>query len=133
MTSRSRSTLAVMAASTALVLGSALPASAFGGETVGCRISPGTSLSSNNVFYNSKTALGYTVTFSISGSTSDYTYSWELEGEYTSITSGCASTSTSCTVRAQAGVSDVDVIATVTYTQNGQSAPQSAYATILAP
>jgi regulation of enolase protein 1 (concanavalin A-like superfamily) len=121
----------VLAVATSIVAGSASPAAAFGGETFGCRVSPGTDFVWRSVCHNTKYATKYNAGFAVlNTSGSGYTYQWTITGNYQSIYVGCTSTSYDCAVWMSGNVEgEVDV--TVTYTQNGQSATQSASAYII--
>src|SRR5215212_4146168 len=108
----------VLAVTTSVVAGSASPAAAFGGETFGCRVSPGTDFVWREFCSNTKYATNYNAGFAVlNTSGSGYTYQWTITGNYTSIYTGCTSTSYDCAVWVRVG----EVQVTVTYTQNGQS------------
>ncbi len=117
-------------AATAAVIVSTSPASAFGGETFGCRISPGTVLTWNNPCYNNRGPDiygNYHAGFNVNNlSGSGYTFSWSYSGPVLYVISGCTSTASGCGL----AVPNTDGIVkvTVTYSQNGQSATQSANA-----
>lgn len=115
------------AAAAGLVVGSASPAAAFGGETVGCHITPGVGGYAPNC-YNTKQLLNYTVNFAVLGTSGNYTYSWSVSG-HDLIVSGCTATSSTCVVRV-AHQASVLVIAEVTYNSGGQSATGSSTASI---
>lgn len=118
-------------AASSLVLGTAAPAAAFGGETFGCRIAPGTVFTWSTYCQNSRPATTYNVGFAVLNTTGTYTYSWTVTGPYQSVITGCTSTSYDCAVSVHAEASDVEIFATVTYTQDGQSATQSARAMVI--
>jgi hypothetical protein len=102
-------TACVVAATTGMIAGTS-PAQAFGGETLGCRVSPGAVLTWNNP------------------SGSDYTFSWSYSGPVLYVMAGCTSTSSGCGLAV--ANSDAVVSVTVTYSQAGQSATRSATAVI---
>ncbi|GIG59969.1 hypothetical protein Lfu02_43410 [Longispora fulva] len=114
-------------AATSLTLSSASPAAAFGGETFGCRIAPGTIFTWSQYCNNSVPASTYNVAFQVFGSGS-YTYSWSISGPYTSVITGCTSTSPACAVSVPGGMFDSEIYATVTYSQGGESATRSSVA-----
>ena len=127
-----RRALAATAGVAALVVGSATPAAAFGGETFGCRIAPGTTFTFSPVCYNDPVAANsYTVGFAVQNrSGSDYTFAWSLSGPYQSVYAGCTPTSSDCAVIVSRSSGEKEIAATVTYTQGGQSASRTAYAYI---
>ena len=121
----------VLAVTASLVAGSASPAAAFGGETFGCRVSPGTDFVWRPVCFNNRYATTYNAGFAVlNTSGSGYTYQWTITGDYGSIYTGCTSTSYDCAVLVPGGPGDKEVHVTVTYTQNGQSGTQYATAII---
>jgi hypothetical protein len=120
---------ATLAAMLALTFGTTAPASAIGGETFGCRIAPGTVFTWDQFCSNSKPAQTYNVGFAVlNTSGGGYTYSWTITGPYQYVIVGCTSTSYDCAVAVSRG--SKEITGTVTYTQNGQSATQTAYASI---
>lgn len=133
MTQRIRRAITCLAvcvlAAAAAVIVSASPASAFGGETFGCRVSPGTVLTWENPCYNTRPATTYNAGFSVNNlSGSGYTFSWSYSGPVLYVISGCTSTSSSCGLAV--ANRDAFISVTVTYSQNGQSAAKSADAII---
>jgi hypothetical protein len=133
-TTRPRFARAVAAAAgaAALIVGSATPAAAVGGETFGCRIAPGTTFTFTPVCYNDPVpATTYTVGFAVQNrSGSGYTYSWSISGPYQSVYVGCTPTSSDCAVTVRRSSGEEEIVATVTYTQAGQSASRTSYAYI---
>lgn len=127
---RTRRTPACLAAAAAagLTLGTASPASAFGGETFGCRIAPGTEFDWYPTCTNSGGAQTYNVGFAVLDTSGTYTYSWTITGSYRYVITGCTSTSYDCAVATGRGGKEIS--ATVTYTQAGQGATQTATAYI---
>jgi hypothetical protein len=121
---------ACVLAAVSLVVGTASPAAAFGAETFGCRIAPGTILTWNTSCHNSEPATTYNVGFAVLNTTGTYTYSWTITGSYLYIIEGCTSTSYDCALAEPGGSSDSRVSATVTYTQGTQQATKSAHAVI---
>jgi hypothetical protein len=118
----------VLAATTGIIA-STSPAQAFGGETFGCRVSPGTVLAWTNPCYNNKPASTYNAGFNVNNlSGSGYTFSWSYDGPVLYVVSGCTSTSSGCGLAV--ANSDAFISVTVTYSQGGQSATQSANAII---
>ena len=121
----------VLAVVTSLVAGSASPAAAFGGETFGCRVAPGTDFQWRQYCFNTKYATTYNVGFAVlNTSGTGYTYQWTISGDYQYVITGCTSTSYDCAVSVRIGAGDKEILASVTYTQNGQSATRYADATI---
>lgn len=102
---------------------SAVPAQAFGSETFGCRISPGTVFTWNTTCNNNtEPANTYNVGFMVQNTSgSGYSYTWSISGPYTSVYSGCTSTSADCAVLVSGRAGDEEIDATVTVTQAGQS------------
>jgi hypothetical protein len=129
--SRLANAIACAVAAATLVVAPASPAAAFGDETFGCRIAPGTVFTWNEFCANSAPASTYNVGFAVFNTSGSYTYSWTITGDYRSIITGCTPTSYDCAVSVRRGVSDQWVTGTVTYTQNGQSATQTAYAIVM--
>ena len=131
---RIRSLLAALAASLiaagSFTVATAAPAAAFGAETYGCRIAPGTILTWEPVCTNSRPATSYNAGFAVLNTSGTYTFSWQINGPYLGIITGCDATSNDCAVRVAGGSTDSIVTVTVTYSQNGQSATRSATAII---
>ncbi|MFL6130862.1 MAG: hypothetical protein ACJ73E_17580 [Mycobacteriales bacterium] len=122
---------AALTVALALSVGSASPAAAFGGETFGCRVAPGTDFTWREFCSNTKQATTYNVGFAVLNTSGTYTYSWTITGPYQYVITGCTSTSYDCAVAVTAGAGDKVIDGTVTYTQNGQSATQWAEATVM--
>lgn len=126
------SCLAVAAMAIVFGLLSAGSASAIGGEQLGCRVlSGGNAPAYTSPFCrDSKPPNPYlTANFQVLDQTGSYTYVWSVPSAYTgSITSGCTSSSSSCSFRVPNASEDVTV--SVTITQNRQSATLSAMAQI---
>jgi hypothetical protein len=121
----------VLAVTTSIITGSAGPAAAFGGETFGCRVSPGTDFEWRPICFNNRYAQIYNAGFAVlNTSGTGYTYQWTISGSYMYVITGCNSTSYDCAVAVRGGVSDKQVDVSVTYTQNGQSATRYATAYI---
>lgn len=106
----------------------ATPAAAFGQESFGCRIAPGTILDFHPSCYNNRPATTYSVGFAVLNTSGTYTYSWSISGPYQYVITGCTSTSSGCAVAAPN--EDAGIHVTVTYSQGGQSATKSATAII---
>lgn len=108
---------------------SATPAQAFGGETFGCRVAPGTDLVWRSACYNNRSASTYNAGFAVLNTTgTGYTYDWNISGSYLYVIVGCTQTSSDCALAMPNADGHVHV--TVTYTQAGQSATKSATAII---
>ena len=134
MTLRIRRTLAHLAVgvlgATAGIAATASPAHAFGGEILGCRVSPGPATAFTNPCVNKVGAATYNAGFWLQNlSGSGYTFSWSWTGgPVLHIVAGCTSTSDGCGLAV--ANSDTRVRATVTYSQGGQTASQTATAII---
>ncbi|HET8659399.1 MAG TPA: hypothetical protein VFM55_10425 [Micromonosporaceae bacterium] len=86
----------VLAATTNAIFG-ASSAQAFGGETFGCRVSPGTVLTWQNPCYNNRPASVYTAGFNVLNlSGDDYTFSWTYSGPVLYVVSGCTPDASGC-------------------------------------
>jgi hypothetical protein len=121
----------VLVVITSLVVGPVSPAAAFGGETFGCRVAPGTDFVWRSFCVNTKPATTYNAGFAVlNTSGGGYTYQWNISGDYLYIIVGCNSGSYDCAVAVRGGSIDRQVDVSVTYTQNGQSATQYASAYI---
>ena len=133
MTQRIRRAIArlavcVLAATTVLVV-SAAPARAFGGETFGCRVAPGTILTWTTPCRNNRPASVYNAGFNVNDlSGTDYTFSWSYSGPVLYVVGGCTSTASGCGLAV--ANSDAIISVTVTYSQGGQSATRTARAII---
>jgi hypothetical protein len=127
---RTMTRLAVCAlAAAAGTMVSASPARAFGGETFGCRVSPGAVLTWQNPCHNNRPASVYNAGFNVNNlSGSGYTFSWSYSGPVLYVVAGCTSTSSGCGLAV--ANSDAAISVTVTYSQGGQSASRSAIAVI---
>ena len=134
MTLQMRRTLAQLAvgvlAATAGIVATASTAQAFGGEILGCRISPGPATAYTNPCLNKTASATYNAGFWLQNlSGTGYTFSWSWTGgPVLGIVAGCTSTSDGCGLLV--ANSDTRVQATVTYSQGGQTASQSATAII---
>jgi len=133
MTQRIRRTIAHIAicvlAATAGIFAGAAPASAFGGETFGCRVSPGTVLTWRQICNNNRPASVYIAGFNVLNLSGDgYTFSWSYTGDVLYVHSGCTPTAAGCGLAVANG--DAFVSVTVTYSQGGQSATQWSTAVI---
>ena len=115
-----------------IALAAATPAQAFGSETLGCRIAPGTQFN----WYpacNNDTGFAYTynVGFLVQNTSgSGYSYTWSITGQHGAVITGCTSTSNVCAVYATRRAGSYDITATVTVTQGGQSGTLYSIATI---
>jgi hypothetical protein len=122
--------LSALLAVAGLGLITASPAAAIGGETFGCRVAPGTIFTWESFCVNSKPATMYNAGFAVLNTSGNYTYSWQITGPYEYVIVGCTSGSYDCAVAVRGGSIDREITVTVTYSQNGQSATQSATAYI---
>jgi|GEM_PF-1770231 len=106
------------------------PASALGGETFGCRISPNPTVPPYTSFCrNRQAASTYVAGFLVENVTAPSTYAWSIPAAYQgAIYSGCTSD------RADCGIAlpnkDAYFAVSVTITQNGASETLSANASI---
>lgn len=112
----------------ATTAGTVSPASAFGGESFGCRVSPGHTFTWQQFCTNDTPASRYNVGFALLNTSGTYSYSWSINGSYQSVYTGCTSTSSDCALIVRGGYRELSV--SVTYTQDGQTATQTAYADI---
>lgn len=134
MTVHIRRTLVNLAAGVVVaaagIVAIASPAQAFGGETFGCRVSPGPATAFVNPCTNKKGAATYNAGFWLQNlSGPGYTFSWSWSGgPVLYIVAGCTSTSDGCGLAV--ANSDTFVHVTVTYSQSGQTASRSATAVI---
>ncbi|HZB49138.1 MAG TPA: hypothetical protein VE547_08600 [Mycobacteriales bacterium] len=108
----------------------AAPAGAIGGETFGCRLSPGTVLTYKQTCLNSRPASSYTVAFAVQNTSGTYTFSWSITGDWTSVVTGCGSADAYCTVRTNGSTYDHSVHGQVTFSQAGQSVTRQSSAFI---
>jgi hypothetical protein len=117
-------------AATAGIVATASPAQAFGGEILGCRVSPGPATAFTNPCTNKRGAATYNAGFWLQNlSGPGYTFSWSWSGgPVLGIVAGCTSTDDGCGLRV--ANSDTSVHVTVTYSQGGQTASRSATAII---
>lgn len=106
------------------------PASAFGGETVGCRISPGRTFTFTEFCTNDRPIGGTcTVAFAVQNlSGAGYTFSWSLSGHYLAVVGGCGSTDSTCRVSVSRATQEL--VGSVNWTQAGQTGSGAAYADI---
>jgi hypothetical protein len=121
-----------LVATTSLTLAAGSPAAAFGAETFGCRIAPGTVLTFTQSCMNRKPASTYSVAFLVENTSGTYTYAWSITGPYLYIIGGCDSASPGCTLAVPGGQTDSTVTVSVTYTQGAQSATKYSIAFIAA-
>lgn len=134
MNARFRSVLSAIGAGTlaaaSLNVAAASPAAAFGGETYGCRLSPGSVLTWDVLCSNSRPSARYNAGFAVLNTSGEYTYQWTINGDYLSIVAGCTATSSGCTVALPGSDTDSILSVTVTYSQGGQSATRTAWAVV---
>jgi hypothetical protein len=125
--------LALLAiASTIAAVGlTAGPASALGGERLGCYITPTSTVPPQLHAGNCSDGPGstYQATFGLMYQNGSYGYTWSVPAEYAShIYTGCTTNSERCTLTNLTPTSEITV--SVTITQSGQSATLSATAYI---
>ncbi|MGY0230812.1 hypothetical protein [Longispora urticae] len=77
-------------------------------------------------------ATTYNVAFQVQNLSGAYTYSWNVSGPYTSVITGCTSSSATCAVSVPGGAFDSEIHAAVTYSQGGQSATRYSVAILRA-
>jgi hypothetical protein len=102
---------------------SAGSASAFGGEYVGCTITPGGFSTPGNPSYceSDTPATSFGITFSVNGGSGSYSYAWSVPSSlHWSIWGGCTSTSSTCTLTADGMGHDNDIVVSVVVTQGSQ-------------
>ena len=104
------------------------PASAFGGETLGCSISPGRAGTGFCSTSSIPSSGYYSVSYNVQGGSGTYTYSWTNPGG--TVIFGCTSTSNSCAIRVPAVANDQYLTASVVITQGTSHATLSATAFI---
>ena len=103
---------------------------ALGGETLSCFVSGTTPVNfTTPSCFSQIPRSSYNVTFLLNGS-GTYSYLWNTGGF--PISSGCTSTSASCTVRVNSIQGDQEIPVSVTISQGGQSVGLQANAFILA-
>lgn len=119
----------------ALALGAPItaagPASAFGGETLGCQVSPGGYNLNTPNCGTSWPASRYEVSYDVLGGSGTYTYSWSaVPVPAGSITAGCTSSTYYCSFTIPETASDRYLTETVVISQAGSQATLSATAYI---
>ena len=112
-----RSAFAAIPAATTTV---ASPAQAVGGETIGCRISPGEA-DFHDPCTTQVSASTYSVAFLVQGATAGSTFTWSLSGPYVGPLGGCGSADNYCTMYVHGAGSDRRITANVTVSYAGQS------------
>ena len=122
--------LAIVLAAIAASVASAVPASAFGGEQLGCYVSPSHTppqpapYCSDSMPYSS-----YSATFGVQNESGAYSFAWSVPALYTSkIAMGCTSGYDYCVLSNLTPTREITV--SVTISQNGQSSTLSATADI---
>ncbi len=106
------------------------PASAFGGETLGCQIQPSTHTTFTPGCGTSLASSSYTVEYYVQNTSGSYTYAWTLPtGSGVRVANGCATTDNWCTVSAPSYV-DQHLTAKVTLSQGGATETLSSTAII---
>ena len=112
------SLLTALITASGLAVATADNASALGGETLTCRVTPGRTMQFNRTCSNSMGASSYQVTFWVQNETAPSTYAWSISANLSwTVTNGCTSTSSICVI----SVPNADNVITgsVTLTQNG--------------
>jgi hypothetical protein len=97
-------------------------AAAFGAETFGCTINPGGGGIYAQYCGTSTPTTNYSVNFSVGNGSGSYTYAWTIPGSIKGLTgtSGCTSTSSTCTFGIASGGSDRIIDVSVVVSQAGQ-------------
>lgn len=120
---------ATLALGTSIV--SAGSASAFGGESLGCQVSPGGYSPNTPSCGTSWPASSYQVSYNVVGGSGTYTYSWSaVPVPAGSITGGCTSTTDYCSFTIPEVRSDRYLTESVVISQAGSQATISATAFI---
>lgn len=102
-------------------------ASALGGETLVCRVTPSRTAAFNPDCGNNMPASSYQVTFWVQNETAPSTYAWSITADLRwTVSNGCTSTSNVCTISVPNLDNDID--ASVTLTQNGASETLTSHA-----
>lgn len=121
----------LVAATTAIAAGlTAAPASALGGEQLGCYVTPTPPPAQYHArFCSNGPGSTYSAAFGVMNGNGSYSYAWSVPAAYTgNIASGCTSDTPRCVLSNLTPTSQITV--SVTITQDGQSATLSATAYI---
>jgi hypothetical protein len=125
------SLLAVAACTALLGLVSASPASALGGESLGCFVTPNTRQSYSTWCTNRVPSSSYGVDFRVLNRTGTYSYAWNVPAEWAGYVSpGCTSTSADCWITVPASTDSQVITVSVQLTQGGSSLTLTATADI---
>lgn len=121
------SLLTALITASGLTVATAGDASALGGETLVCRVTP----SRTAPFYpncsNNMGASSYQVTFWVQNETAPSTYAWSISADLSwTVTNGCTSTSNTCVISVPNA--DNDITGSVTLTQNGATRTLTSHA-----
>jgi hypothetical protein len=121
------SLLTALITASGLAVATADNASALGGETLVCRVSPSRTAPFNPSCSNNMPASSYQVAFWVQNETAPSTYAWSISADLRwSVVDGCTSTSNSCTISVPNA--NNDITASVTLTQNGATETLTSYA-----
>jgi hypothetical protein len=124
------SLLATAAAVLALCVVSPGSASAFGGETLNCRVAPSRDgLITPGSCSAEIPAGGYSIGYGVFGGSGTYTYSWTLP-PFQTAAGGCGSTDASCAINVRAITADKSYTVSVQITQGSSTATLSATAEV---
>jgi hypothetical protein len=123
------SLLTALITASGLAVATAGNASALGGETLVCQVTPSSTAAFSPSCGNSMGATSYHVTFRVQNETAPSTYAWSISADLRwTVTDGCTSTSNFCTISVPNG--DNDMTASVTLTQNGVTETLTSYASV---
>lgn len=112
------SLLTALITASGLAVATAGNASALGGESLVCRVTPSHSPYFDPDCDNDMAADSYQVTFLVHNQTAQSTYAWSISASLSwTVSSGCDSTSSTCIISVPKY--DNDITASVTLTQNG--------------
>ncbi|HST48100.1 hypothetical protein [Jatrophihabitans sp.] len=123
------SLLTALITASGLAVATAGSASALGGETLACRVTPGQVITYKQNCTNSMGASSYQISFRIQNETAPSTYAWSISSDLlTTVVNGCTSTYNYCTLSVPNA--DNNVWASVTLTQNGATETLTSHAFI---
>ena len=112
------SLLTALITASGLAVATAGNASALGGESLLCHVSPSHDPYGYQICDNDMYASSYQVTFAVRNVTAPSTYAWSISADLPwTVSSGCTSTSSTCVVSVPNA--DNAINASVTLTQNG--------------
>jgi hypothetical protein len=123
------SLLTALVTASGLAVATADNASALGGETLVCRVTPSRTAPFYPTCGNNMGASSYQVTFWVQNETAPSTYAWSISADLRwTVSSGCTSTSSICTISVPNA--NNDIMASVTLTQNGATETLTSYASV---